>query len=311
MAARLHGLIAATFTPFAEDGELALEGVEAIAERLITEGVKGLFVAGTTGEGESLSAAERRAVAQAHVEAAAGRVPVIVQVGHNSLREAQALAADAREAGAQAIALTAPCYFKPRTSELLAAWIAEVGAAAHGLPVYFYHIPSLTGVELPLPDLLRAAARALPSFAGVKLSKPDILELQACVALDGGRFDVLFGCDELLLAGLASGARGAVGSTYNFAAPLYGGLLEAFERGDLAEACRRQALAVSMIETILRHGGPPALKAVMGLAGLDCGPVRLPQERLRPEQVEALRRDLGAIGFFDWARPAGSGGAPR
>lgn len=102
----------------------------------------------------------------------------------------------------------------------------------------------------------------------------------------------------MLLSGLAGGADGAVGSTYNFAAPLYRRVIAAFERGDVAEARRCQGEAVAMVNVLLSYRGHAGLKAAMGLRGLDCGPTRLPNVSLRPEEVESLRRDLDAVGFF-------------
>ena len=100
---RLEGLIAATFTPIDGSGSVNLGAVAPMVDQLIAEGVTGLYVCGSTGEGLSLTGAERREVAAAFIEAADGRVPVVVQVGHNSLAEAAQLADHARQAGADVI----------------------------------------------------------------------------------------------------------------------------------------------------------------------------------------------------------------
>jgi N-acetylneuraminate lyase len=127
-------------------------------------------------------------------------------------------------------------------------------------------------------------------------------EYQACLNFDHGRYTVFFGCDEMLLSGLSVGARGAVGSSYNFAAPLYTALMEAFQRGDHEEARRLQGLSVQMTRLFYRYRGQPAFKATMGLLGLDCGPNRLPLETLSQKEILSMKRDLEGIGFFDWAR---------
>ena len=108
---KLEGLIAATFTPMNSDGSLALSRVAPMVDRLISDGVSGLYVCGSTGEGPSLSTQERFEVAASFVSASRGRVPVVVQVGHNSLAEAATLAAHAERIGAQAISATPPSYF--------------------------------------------------------------------------------------------------------------------------------------------------------------------------------------------------------
>ena len=108
----------------------------------------------------------------------------------------------------------------------------------------------------------------------------------------------------MLLSGLCGGAHGAVGSTYNFAAPLYNRIIAAYTACDMPTAQRLQAHAVEMVNVLVRHGGLPAIKAVMAFLDLDCGPVRLPLVALTPAEQQALRQDLAAIGFFDWARGA-------
>jgi N-acetylneuraminate lyase len=117
----------------------------------------------------------------------------------------------------------------------------------------------------------------------------------------GGKFNVLFGRDEILLPGLALGARGAVGSTYNFAAPLYLRIIDAFNRGDLVSARRDQARAIDFIRVLDRHGGLAAGKSVMKLIGVDCGAVRLPLRALSRDDETSLRTGLEKVGFFEYA----------
>jgi len=106
----------------------------------------------------------------------------------------------------------------------------------------------------------------------------------------------------MLLSGLAAGARGAIGSTYNYAAPIYHRILSAFARGDLAAAQEAQARANAMIAVLIRYGGmPPAGKAFMKAIGLDCGGARLPLRSLDDDQIEALRAEAEAVGFSEFA----------
>ncbi len=302
---RCKGLIAAVFTPMKQDGTLNLDMVPTIAEHLITDGIRGFYVCGTTGEGPLLSSEERRAVAQAYVAAAAGRVPVIVQVGHNSLTEARGLALHAGEIGADAIAAVAPMYFGPESTEVLIDCLSEIASVVPDLPLFYYHIPALTGVQVDALDLLGQAEQRLPSLVGIKYSALAVHEYQACLNFGQGRYTVLFGCDEMLLSGLTVGAPGAVGSGFNFAAPLFIAIIEAFERGDRQEARRLQGLSVRMSRLLYRYRGQPAFKATMGLLGLDCGPNRLPLKTLSHEEIQSMKRELEEIGFFDWARGNG------
>lgn len=299
---RLRGLLPATFTPMHPDGSLNLGAVAPAVEQMLADGASGLYVCGSTGEGVSLSSDERKATAQAFITAADGRVPVVVQVGHNSLAEARQLAAHAQAAGADAISATPPTYFRPSGIDNLIDCLAHITAGAPELPFYYYHIPGRTGVALDLPGFLAAAGERLPTLAGAKYSDFTIFDLQVSVDMQEGRFDLLFGSDEMLLSALAVGVQGAVGTTYTFAAPLYSRILAAFAAGEMAEARRLQGLAVGMVRVGVRHGGLPAFKAMMGLVGQECGPMRLPWRGLSVGETDALRRDLDAIGFFDWGR---------
>jgi len=303
---RLRGLIAATYTPMDDRARLAPASVRPMVDRLLDEGVAGLYVCGSTGEGMSLTGGERREVAEAFTQAAAGRVPVIIQVGHNSVAEAAELAAHAQRIGADVVSATAPSYFKVSSVELLVDCMAEVAAGAPELPFYYYHIPSLTGAALDMTAFLRLAGRRIENLAGMKYTCPTLHEYHACLALDDGHYDVLWGCDEMLLPAWVMGARGAVGSTYNIAAPLYRRIIEAFDAGELEEARRLQGLSVQMVRTIARWPFHPAMKAIMKMLGQECGPCRLPQPRLSVGQIEELGKSLEQIGFFDWAR-TGSG----
>jgi len=300
MRRRFTGLIAASFTPMHEDGSLALEQTPSIIAHLITQGVSGVFVGGSTGEGPSLSVRERMDLAEAFIEAADGHLPVIIHVGHNSISEAAGLAAHAEQAGADAIAAAPPAYYPVPTVEVLSNCLATIAESAPTLPLYYYHIPRLTGVELDMVRLLELNRDRLPSFAGIKYSAASFDMLQRCVDDHGDRYNLLFGVDEMLLDGLVAGADGAVGSTFNFLAPLYTRVIESFQREDLAAARALQEQAAGIVEAILSYASHPALKATMRLVGVDCGPPRLPLEPLAASAVEALERDLRATGLFEW-----------
>lgn len=298
---RLTGLVPAVFTPMRPNGDINLEQIPAITEQLINEGVSGLYVCGSTGEGPSLTREERMAVAEAYVKATAGRVSVLVQVGHNSIREARLLAEHAQAIGADAISAVPPSYFSVASLDNLLDMLAELLTAAPDLPFYYYNIPHLTHAQIDVVRLLEESAKRLPSLVGVKYSAPTVYELQACAGVAGGRYNLLFGSDEMLLSGLVAGAHGAVGSTYNFAMPLYRRIVDAYAAGDIAGAQRCQAFSVQMVRQVVRYGNP-GLKTMMKFIGLDCGPARLPQTSLAPAEETTLRRMMEEIGFFDWGR---------
>jgi N-acetylneuraminate lyase len=298
----IKGIVPAVFTPLKDNGNLKLDMVTSIVEQMIADKTTALYVCGSTGEGPSLTSEERKEVAAKYVEATAGRIPVIVQVGHNSLRKARELAAHANEIGADAISAVPPIYFKPKSLDVLLACLAEIVAGAPDLPFYYYHLPTITGVQIDVVEFLNKSDEYIPSLAGVKYSSPTLYEFQACLGVQDGRFNMLFGSDEMLLAGLATGAQGAIGTTFGFAAPLYWKIIQAYEKGDLLEARRYQSYSVKLVNTLAKYDFRAALKGMMNIIGLDCGPHRLPQLTLSAEELDSLRKDLENIGFFEWGR---------
>ena len=283
-----------------DDALVDFDRIPSLVEHLLGDSVSALYILGSTGEGVSLTLRERERTAAAFIKAVAGRVPVVVHVGHNSLQEAQTLARHARQAGASAISAVPPHYFKPDSARSLVDCLAVIAAGAPDLPFYYYHIPGKTGVELDLDDFLRLAASRLDSLVGVKFSDTRLHEASACSYTE--RYDFVCGVDEMLLGAWITGMRGAVGTTYNFAAPLYNRLITCCKRGRIEEALRHQSRAARMIKVILKTCGRPGFKAVMGLIGQDCGPHRLPHSTATSAQISEMRKELEAIGFFEWAR---------
>ena len=299
---KTEGLVAAAPTPMNADGSIRLELVAKQADMLSRNGVVGVFVCGSTGESLSLTTQERMDVAERWAQVAGEGLKVIVHVGHNSVADSRALAAHAQRIGAWATGAMAPCFFRPAGVSDLVEFCAQVAAAAPRLPFYYYHIPSMTGVNMSMVDFLRAAGKKIPNLAGVKYTWEDLMDFALAMDLDGGRYDMLFGRDEMLLCGLVLGARGAIGSTFNYAAPLYVKLIAAFDAGDLETARALQRKSMLMIECFkYRQPSPMAYnKAVMRMIGLDCGPVRPPLVNITEKQYEGLRADLEKIGFCEF-----------
>jgi len=296
----LRGLVAAVFTPMHEDGSLHLEQVPVLVDHLEANNVQGLFVCGTTGESASLTTDERCAVAGAFVRAARGRLRAIIHVGHNALADARVLAAHAQEIGADAVGAAPPSYFRPGSVDVLIDCCAHIAAGAPRLPFYYYHIPVLTHVAFPMIEFLAQAGTRIPTLRGIKYTWEDLADYQQCLTWADGRYDILFGRDEMMLASLPVGARGWIGSTYNYDAPIYHRLREAYARGDLDAARTEQARAIASVGFLKRLRGVACGKVLMKFAGVDCGPPRLPNRRLSAAEEAGLRRELESLGYFDW-----------
>ena len=289
-------LVAPTFTPFRRDLSLDLRMIPAYADRLRESGIRDVFVNGTTGEGASLTAAEQVELIRAWVAAAGSDMTVIAHVGHASVAEAQGLARAAQEAGAAAIAATPPYYFRPLSLDPLVEVMGRIAGAAPELPFHYYHIPAMTGVAQPMWTFQERAAAAIPTFAGIKFTHEDLADYRLC--LDGaGTREIFFGRDEMLLGALATGARSAVGSTYNLMPYLYRDMAAAWAAGDIAEARRLQSTACRIIEAAKASAPLPAFKVMMTFAGVDCGPCRPPLPRLDAAATTRLRDALAESPF--------------
>ncbi|MFO0802528.1 MAG: dihydrodipicolinate synthase family protein [Gemmataceae bacterium] len=294
----LIGLVPAVLTPFDASGSLNLAVVEQQVALCLKDGVSAAFVGGTTGEFSSLSTAERMALTGRWCEATRGtKLRVVVHVGANALADATELARHAEKHGAAAIATVAPNYVKPKTASQLAEWCAALAASAPATPFYFYDIPHMTGVSLPMPEFIGVAEKSIPTFAGLKFTNSDLMAFQQLINHGGGKFDVVWGFDEFLMAALVLGAKGAVGSTYNFAAPLYRRIIDAVAAGNLATARAEQFKSVKLIALMIQFGFLAAAKEALRARSVDCGPVRLPNPGLSGSVAE-FRTELDSLGVL-------------
>ncbi|KAJ8278922.1 hypothetical protein COCON_G00059880 [Conger conger] len=280
---KLTGLVAATFTPLTPQGEINLPVIGLYIDYLLEhQGVRNVFVNGTTGEGMSLTVEERKKLAEEWCGKGKGRLEqVIIHVGCMSLKDSQDLARHAARAGADGIAVVSPSVFKPSDAGVLRQFLQEVAAAAPDLAFYYYHIPALTGVNLLARDVLEGIEKQIPSFRGLKFSGSDLMDFGQCVSYCPSDWSILYGMDEQLLAALVMGANGAVGSTYNYLGRKANSILSAFEKGDLTRARTLQFEVQDGISYAVKLGFDVAVnKSLMSeVSGLDLGPPRLP---LRP-----------------------------
>ena len=158
----------------------------------------------------------------------------------------------------------------------------------------------MSGVSLPVDRFLELGAERIPTLQGIKFTHNNLMEMNQCIALGGGAFEILHGYDEILLCGLALGAKAAVGSTYNYAGRIYNALIAAFEAGDLEKARECQLYSVEIVKVIIRHGGGVrGGKAIMNLLGIPCGECRLPMNRFSEKEYDELRKELEDIDFFN------------
>jgi len=296
---KINGLIAATFAAYNEDGTINLKIIPAIVDKMIADRLSGVFICGTNGEGPNLTIEERMSIAEAYVKAADKRILVLVHVGHSSIAECRKLAAHAEQIGADAISSVAAFYFKPTSVRNLVKCMGQIASAAPNTPFYYYNIPALTGVAMDMVAFLEEAEQVIPNLAGIKYTASTLHEYQACLNYKDGKFDILFGYDEMLLPALSVGAKGAIGSTYTFAAPIYHQIIKLYHEGKQELAAKWQLHSVNMVRCLVKYPPIPAQRAIMQIGGMELGDCRLPLDPLSANDTLAFKAALNEIGFFE------------
>jgi N-acetylneuraminate lyase len=293
----LEGLIAAPFTPMYENGTINLSIIPEYYQLLKLNGVIGAFINGSTGEGPSLTTSEKKMVMAAWADCTKGDpdFKVMSLVGGTSVEDARDLAAYASEMGLYGISITAPYYFKPQDLNMLVQMCIAVAEAAPDIAFYYYHIPVLTGVHFPMLSFLKQIHGKLSNFAGIKYTHEDFMDFQACLDFENGRYDMLWGRDENYLPALAIGVKGVVGSTYNYAAPLYQAIKKAWDDDDIHMARNLQLKSIQMIQLLGKYGGIATGKAYMKVIGLDCGSFRLPVKNMTPDDFILFKKEVEAL----------------
>lgn len=297
---KIVGLIDAPFTPMLANGDVNLAPIGSYARMLRANGLQGVFINGSSGEGYMLTTDERLDLAEKWVSEAPEGFKVIVHVGSCCLRESVRLAGHAASVGAWGIGAMAPPFPKIGRIEELVKYCETIAAAAPGLPFYYYHIPAFNGAYLPMVDFLRAVDGRIPNFAGIKYTYESLYEYNQCRLYADGKFDLLHGQDETILPSLAQGgARGGIGGTTNYNGRELVGIVDAWGRGDIATAQEKQNFAQAVINVICRYrGNIVGGKRIMKLIGFDLGPNRVPFQNLTDQEEASLRRELEEIGFF-------------
>ena len=298
---KIKGLIDAPFTPMLANGDINPEPIPKYAKMLAANGLQGVFINGSSGEGYMLTTEERKQLAEAWMATAPAGFKVIVHVGSCCLRESAALAEHAAAIGAWGIGAMAPPFPKIGRIEELVKYCEAIAGAAPALPFYYYHIPAFNGVFLPMIELLKAVDGRIPNFAGIKYTFESLYEYNQCRLYKNGRYDMLHGQDETILPSLAQGgAEGGIGGTTNYNGRELTGIIEAWKRGDLETAREKQNFSQAVINVICNYrGNIVGGKRIMKLIGLDLGPNRVPFRNMTDEEEQSMKAELEAIGFFE------------
>jgi len=293
---KLRGILVPLITPFDSTEAIDFRALRGLVAHLVDAGVHGLYPVGTQGEFFALTLDERKAVVEAVLDEAGGRVPVVPNVGAVTTREAIVLARHAEQVGADAVSAITPYFIRPSQEELYAHF-REV-ADSVSLPVLAYNIPPFTGVNL-LPETVARLANDSPNLVGVKDSSGDLTQTLEYLRLTGPEFRVFVGRDTLIYAGVASGCVGGVAAIGNMAPRLLVELYEATVRGDYERGAELQR-RVALLRSAVRLGTFPIVaKEALAMQGrVPDGRARLPVQPLSSAAREQLRSILEAAGVL-------------
>lgn len=295
---KYQGIIPAFYACYEDGGEISTERAESLVEYFIAKKVQGVYVGGSSGECIYQSVEERKAVLEAVMRKAKGKLTVIAHVACNNTADSMELASHAEKMGVDAIAAIPPIYFKLPEIAIAKYW-NDISGAAPDTDFIIYNIPQLAGVSLTLP-LLREMKKN-PRVIGVKNSSMPTQDIQ--LWKDEGVL-VFNGPDEQWLSGLAMGAVGGIGGTYAVMPELFLAVESALKGGDLGLAQKIQNEICRIIYLMCSGKGNlyAVMKGVLRLNGLELGSVRLPLLPLQEgdeEIVEKSKKQIdSAIGLY-------------
>ena len=282
-------ILPALVTPLTPSGELDVPSAERLIEHLYAQGVGGLYVTGSTGEGIYLDGAVRRKLVELAVGMSRSRGKVIAHVGAIQASQAFELAAHAAKAGADAVASIPPFVGGCSWDEVVG-YYTRLGQASPA-PVVAYYIPGLTGQAFSLDQL--ASLAQVKGVCGLKFTDSNLYLMQRLIARLSAEQIVYNGPDEMLALGLQMGAQGGIGTTYNFMPEKFLAIAAHCAAGRFAEAIAVQKQANEVIEVLLRYQGLAATKQILYWQGLIASPTCAPPRASLTEVQQAdLRRRL-------------------
>lgn len=271
---KFEGILPALVTPLTADERINVPVLKELLEYFIEKGADGFYIGGATGEGLSLRAEERMVLAEESIAAVGGRKPCIVQVAAADFNDALALAKQAEAVGADAISATPPLFFQYDEDDVYC-YYKKLADAVH-IPVMIYY-----NMAAGFPISAKFAARMfeVDNITAIKWTCPDYFEMIRLKDLTNGEMNIINGPDQMLLMGLAAGADGGIGTTYNFMLEYYQAIYRAFREGDLSAAQREQSRVDQMIDALRKYTLIPATKAIMEGLGFAVGDATFPMKR--------------------------------
>ena len=288
-----RGVATALITPMTEDG-VDYPALGKLIDWQIDEGINGLVIAGTTGEGSTLTDAEHREVLRYSVERAAGRVPIIAGTGSNDTSYAVDLTAYASEIGADAMLVVTPYYNKATQNGLIKMFHTIADASTK--PIILYNIPSRTGVNIE-PETFVALAEH-PNITAIKEASGNISKIVETAALVGDKLDIYSGNDDQIVPLLAMGGAGVISVLSNVLPRKTVELCDRFFAGDVAGSAALQLELFPLVRALFSEVNPIPVKAAMAEMGFCQNILRLPLTQMEPKHAEVLFQRMREQGLL-------------
>ena len=289
----LHGAWPALATPYTTGGAVNLTVLKEFVEYLVADkAVDGLYACGSTAQGLFLSVAERRAITEAVIQQANGRLPVIVHIGSPVLADAISLAKHAADCGADGISSVIPPLYTE--DDAIVAYYQAVAGSVPELPFfpYFFNIEK---------DAVQLAASLLhlPNLAGAKYTGPNLYELKGLLDLRQERWTIFAGMDQQCAYAAMAGSPGNIGSTLNHFPGVYRAIHKSVAAGDLPGALRCQEQANRATRVMSKFGFFGAIWETLRWMGFEFGAPRLPAQGIPADKAPDFRTEMEQAGFWE------------
>ncbi len=291
-----EGILPAIITPFNSDGSVDFDALREVVRFQIKKGVHGFFACGTVGEGVLMSIEQRKAVAEAIVKEAKGKVPVIVHVGTTNTSESVELAKHAEQIGAKAVGAVTPFFFKPDIEGLKMHYQA-IAEAVH-IPVFVYNIPRMTGFNITAETFRKLCV--IEGVAGIKDSSGNLSQIQEIIETAPKPITVINGADDILLAALIVGVNAEISGTANIAPELLVEIYESYKEGNYEKALKLQRKLNVLKRAVYSIGSSniSSIKAALEMRGVKAGIPKKPIRPLNSEEISKLKDKLSALGLY-------------
>ena len=282
-----NGACTAMVTPFL-DGKINFPMMEILLKRQIEANIPAVVIAGTTGEGATLTDGEKIKLYRYSKEILGEKAIMIAGTGSNCTAHSIALSIAAENAGADAVLIVSPYYNKATPRGLIAHYTA-ISKAIH-IPIILYNVPTRTGIDMPVD--VYAELSKVSNIIGVKEASNNITKIEQIRNACGDTFSIWSGNDDQIVPVMALGGNGVISVLSNIVPAVTRNICTAMQAGDVSTAANLQCKLLPLIEALFCEVNPIPVKAAMKEIGYDCGGCRLPLCDITEENLAKLKKYL-------------------